>query len=287
VSPTTTSSSAAPTAPPAPTPPGAPASATTRSSSAAPTAPPAPTSPGDSASPTTAASSAAPTAPPAPEPPAEPVDIRDLAARLEERINRDASTSTSTDPPPLAPIAAPKGARINDTKTFIHVDLETLRRGRSPNGSICDIDGLGPVDLDWVRKNLSDSFVVLLLKDGPRIIDLVRLGRDATALQRSYKEAQGIHCERPGCDSTHGLELHHVNPWSPTQQTTVNDLAWLCAHDHDLITHHGLQLTRSPDGHWTWTTPTGPAPPQPAPTASAAPPEPGPQPTLLADPGAA
>jgi hypothetical protein len=194
---------------------------------------------------------------------------------------------------PLAPITAPKGTRVNETKTFIHVDLETLRRGRVEPGSICDIDGLGSVDLSWVRENLGESFLVLLLKDGPRIIDLIHHGRHATAEQRSYKEAQGIHCERPGCSCTDGLELHHVAPWSPTRHTTVLLLAWLCAHDHDLITHHGHTLTPGPNGEWIWTTAdgttrAGPAPP-PRPDAepSAAPPEPGPQPTLFADPGAA
>ena len=220
-------------------------------------------------------------------PATDPVDLADLAARLDERINEPTAPAHG-----LAPIHAPTGARINETKTFVHVDLETLRRGRVVPGSICHIDGFGDIDIAWVRRNLGDSFVVLLLKDGDRIIDLVHHGRDASALQRSYKEAQGIHCERPHCDRTDGLELHHMKAWSPTRQTTVIDLAWLCAHDHDLVTHHGHTLT-GPEGNRTWTTPdatttrAGPAPPQAAPDRSAAPPEPGPQPTLFADPGAA
>jgi hypothetical protein len=132
------------------------------------------------------------------------VDVDDLAARLDQRIQ-------GTD---ITPVTAPKGASVNDTKTFVHVDLDTLLRGRTEPGSICHIDGIGPVDVTWVRQTLGDSFVVMLLKDGDRIVDLVHAGRDATALQRSYKEAQGLHCERPGCDRTSNLELHHVAAWS-------------------------------------------------------------------------
>jgi hypothetical protein len=181
----------------------------------------------------------------------QPVDLDDLTARFDRRVE-----DLRTSPVPITPIAAPKGASVNETKTFVHIDLETLLRGRTEPGSICDIDGIGPIDVQWVRETIGDSFVVLLLKDGPRIIDLVHDGRDATALQRSYKEAQGIHCERPGCSCTKGLELHHTRPWSPTQQTTVTDLAWLCGHDHDLVTHHGHTLT-GPPGARTWTTPDG------------------------------
>jgi hypothetical protein len=184
-------------------------------------------------------------------PTTSPVDLVDLADRLDERIETNRTT-----PDGLAPITAPKGARVTDTKTFVHVDLETLLRGRVEHGSICEIDGIGPVDLDWVRQTLGASFVVMLLKDGPRIIDLVHAGRDATALQRSYKQAQGIHCERPACSSTKGLELHHVVAWSPSRATTVRDLAWLCDHDHDLVTDHGHTLT-GPPGERIWNTPDG------------------------------
>jgi hypothetical protein len=207
---------------------------------------------------------------PTPRTPNQPDDLSDLAARPDQRIQ-------GTD---LTPVTAPKGASVNDTKTFVHVDLATLLRGRTDRGSICEIDGIGPVDLDWVRQTLGDSFVVMLLKDGPRIIDLVHTGRDATALQRSYKEAQGIHCERPGCDETHGLELHHVAAWSPSRVTTVLLLAWLCAHDHDLITHHGHRLD-GPPGNRTWHRPDDAAiardrpPPSTAANASDEPPEPG------------
>jgi hypothetical protein len=233
--------------------------------------------------------------------PSDAISYDGWIAYLLAAIGATPATATAPAPAPerfdlppaksvVSVVSPPKGARLVETKTFIHIDFETLRTGRTHPGTICDIDGYGPVDLDWVRQHIGESFVVMLLKDGPRIVDLVHIGRSATAEQRSAKEAEGIHCERPGCGCTHNLELHHVHAWSPTRETIVKYLAWLCGHDHDLITLHGHELERGPTGDWIWITPdetnrAGPAPPDEH-RGSAAPPEPGPR-QLFADPGAA
>jgi hypothetical protein len=177
---------------------------------------------------------------------------------------------------------APKGARRAETKVFVHVDLDTLLRGRVAPGSICDIDGVGPVDLDWVAATLGTRFVVALLEREGTIHDVIHLGRQATALQRSYLEALGWRCARPGCGATHGLEIDHVDDWARTRHTTIDALALFCGHDHDLKTHHGYRLT-GPPGDRIWWGPDGQVlsrdrdgpPPAAAPTpAAAAPPEP-------------
>lgn len=155
---------------------------------------------------------------------------------------------TSTGP-------VPKGASVVDTKLFVHVDLASLLEGRTSSGSICHIDRIGPVDLEFVRSILGDAFVAILLtKPDGTIHDVVHLGRRANALQRSVKEAQGIHCETPGCDRTHGLELHHIEAWTDSGITQVDLLVWLCSTHHDLITYHGHQIT-GPPGARVWLVP--------------------------------
>jgi hypothetical protein len=91
---------------------------------------------------------------------------------------------------------------------------------------------------------LDTAYLVAVLerRDGT-VFDVVNLGRNATAEQRSAKEAQGICCEIPGCGCTKGLELHHVRAWSEVLRTVVDDLAWACAKHHDLITYKGFTLT--------------------------------------------
>ena len=140
-----------------------------------------------------------------------------------------------------------------------------------------------------MRSILGDSFVVALLEqpDGT-IHDVIHLGRQANALQRSYMEAEGLICAVPGCDTTHGLELDHVDDWAKTYRTEVDRLAWLCGHHHDQKTNHGHTLT-GPPRHRTWTGPDGQTiaqdrPPPPPETTGAEPPEPAGQPALFTTP---
>lgn len=205
---------------------------------------------------------------------------------------------------PPAVVVPPKGARIVETKVIVHVDLDTLRRGRTTSGSICHVDGIGPVDPDWIRKQLGDAFLAVVLHDDDGDIrKVVHYGRSPNALQHTALEARGYVCEIPGCDVGHNLEIDHVADWATTRRTILEDLAWHCSHHHDLKTHHGYRLT-GPPGNRTWWGPDGQRigcdrPPdtkqtgrEPTrrrePPESAAPPEPGPKhQQLFVDPDAA
>lgn len=94
--------------------------------------------------------------------------------------------------------------------------------------------------------------MALLKREDGTVHDVVHLGRQANALQRTYLEAMGWHCARPGCQATSGLEIDHVDDWAATYRTEVDKLALLCGHDHDLKTHHGVPPHRP--------TPPGPDP---------------------------
>lgn len=52
-------------------------------------------------------------------------------------------------------------------------------------------------------------------------------------------------------------EIDHTRDWARTHTTTLDDLAGLCAHDHDRKTRHGHTYQREPDGTITWTRPDG------------------------------
>jgi hypothetical protein len=167
----------------------------------------------------------------------------------------------------------PKGASRAETKVFVHIDLESLVKGRMAEGAgaMCHIDGIGPVDVAWVRSVMGDAFVAALFTDRQGVRDVVHLGRKVTAHQRTAMEARGHRCEVPGCSATHGLEIDHVTGWTTTHTTRLDDLMWLCAHHHDQKTHHGARVT-GPPGHRTWHPPRpkaganghrSPSPPQP------------------------
>jgi hypothetical protein len=142
---------------------------------------------------------------------------------------------------------------------FVHIDAESLRRGSTVPGSICHIDGLGPIDLDAAQALLGEAFVVALLEDTTGDIrSVIHLGRQVTAHQRSALEARGYRCEVPGCDVTWGLEIEHHQPYAATGVTTLDELWWACGRHHHEKTHLGATLT-GPPGNRTWTAPDGTA----------------------------
>jgi hypothetical protein len=60
-----------------------------------------------------------------------------------------------------------------------------------------------------------------------------------------------------GCGRTARLEVHHTVPYAESGRTTLAELATVCCHHHDLITHRGYQLHGGP-GTWTWHPPNRP-----------------------------
>jgi hypothetical protein len=162
--------------------------------------------------------------------------------------------------------ARPKGARRADTKVFVHIDHQTLLGGRTEPGSVCRIEGVGPVDVDWVRSILGEAFATALIEDAVDVRAVVHLGRQVTAHQRSALEARGYRCEVPGCGVTHGLEIDHVTDWHLARTTRLADLVWLCRFHHDQKTHRGYRIS-GPVGNRTWTAPDGATRTEPPPTA--------------------
>jgi hypothetical protein len=62
-------------------------------------------------------------------------------------------------------------------------------------------------------------------------------------------------CVRPGCGATQRLQVHHSKiDYAKRGPTAYWNLATLCRHDHDLVTHGGHQLEGGP-GKWSWVPP--------------------------------
>jgi hypothetical protein len=128
----------------------------------------------------------------------------------------------------------------SDVKVIVRVDHSALVRGEVEAGEICEIAGVGPVDVATVREWVEgDAFKVAIATEGVDIRSIVRLGRSPIELQRTalqWHTAGG--CAIEGCSSTARLEIDHVAEWSTTGRTTLDELARVCGHHHDLKTHH-------------------------------------------------
>ena len=175
-----------------------------------------------------------------------------------------AAQAPTTSPPPDAnPAPADRARKVGPPATVIAlVDHAALVRGYVQGDECCLIKGVGPVPVATVRAMLADAFLAAVVADGIDIRSVVHLGRRPLAAQLTALYARDRACVVPGCHLQDFLEAHHVTGWSTTKVTTLDDLALLCSHHHDLATYQGWTLAGRP-GHWTWTPPPGGVPPGP------------------------
>jgi hypothetical protein len=131
-----------------------------------------------------------------------------------------------------------------DVKVIVRVDHSALVRGEVETGEVCEIAGLGPVDVATVREWVEgDAFKVAIATEGVDIRSIVHLGRQPIELQRTALQWQTAGtCAIEGCSSTARLEIDHVAEWSTTGRTTLDELARVCGHHHDLKTHNGYRF---------------------------------------------
>jgi hypothetical protein len=181
---------------------------------------------------------------PAPSAPAGAPTAREWAAAGTGPPRPAAAAPTlpglETAPPPPVPRAVlPSGA---NAKIIVRVDHSALVRGYPVPGEVCEVEGVGTIDVATVRDWMTDAFVAAVLTDGTDITKVVHLGRKATALQTTALQAEGIRCQRLGCGRTEGLQLDHREEWSKTKHTKLGELDWLCRYDHSLKTLYGWTL---------------------------------------------
>lgn len=177
-----------------------------------------------------------------------------------------AAATTRTDAPAdedaSTPSAPPRGGRgrrrLRDRRELIGlVDLEALLRGEVEPGEMCEIAGVGPVPVEVARRVFGDALLRIVIRDGCDIRTVVHTGRTANAVQETAVLVRdGGRCVRPRCDLPIS-EIDHITGFTTTRTTTLDDLAGLCAHDHDLKTRHGHTYQRMPDGSVRWRRPDG------------------------------
>ncbi len=159
--------------------------------------------------------------------------------------------------------AAPEVPKVGPPATVIAlVDHAALLRGYVQGDECCRIKGIGPVPVSTVRAMLGDAFLAAVVADGVDIRSVVHVGRRPLAAQLTALYARDRTCVVPGCHAEDHLEAHHVKSWSTTKVTTLDDLALICPHHHDLASYQGWTLQGRP-GQWTWRPPSGGIPPGP------------------------
>ena len=131
--------------------------------------------------------------------------------------------------------------RAANTTVHIVVDHGALMRGGTADGEVCEIPGVGPVDVGWVRELIGSAFLTAIIKRGKDILTVAHLGRHIPAEVRTALLVSGRECDIEGCHNRSYLERDHVHDHAKGGPTSFSNLCWLC-YSHHRLKSAGWQL---------------------------------------------
>ena len=152
--------------------------------------------------------------------------LADRDAAVVEGDERPAAKATRPNPRYLA---------------LLRVDVAALAEGAAADGEVCEIAGVGPVPLSVARELLGESILKLVITKGVDVVNVVHLGRGATAAQRVALLWSKPKCANVECSSRF-VQIDHRKPWADTKHTRLDELDPLCPHHHKLKTNEGWSL---------------------------------------------
>lgn len=138
----------------------------------------------------------------------------------------------------------------------VRVDHAAFRRGHTEPGELCEIAGVGPVPVPVAQRLAQDAIVEAVVTRGGDVTAIATVGRTMPAKLRAALEWRDPVCVNRSCDVADGLEVHHLVPIAERNETTLDGVVLICAHDHDLITYEHYRLEGSHQAGWYLTPPT-------------------------------
>ncbi len=124
---------------------------------------------------------------------------------------------------------------------ILQASLEALTRGAVDGEELCEIAGVGPIPVRIARELLGDAILKLVITKGVDVVNVVHLGRGATAAQRVALLWSKPKCTDIACSSRF-VQIDHREPWATTHHTVLHELDPLCPHHHKLKTEQGWSL---------------------------------------------
>lgn len=120
-------------------------------------------------------------------------------------------------------------------KATVHVVIDhgALMRGGSVEGERCEIPGVGPVDVGWVKELLGSAFLTAVIKNGKDIMTVAHLGRHVPAEVMTALIVNGRECCVEGCHNRGYLEIDHRHGYAQGGPTAFWNLGYFCSGDHD------------------------------------------------------
>src|SRR6476619_5719111 len=131
-------------------------------------------------------------------------------------------------------IGEPKAKKGVQVRTHVLIDYEVLKRGWAEAGETCEIPGVGPVDVAWVRSLLGRAFLTAVIKKGKDIRTVAQLGRHVPVEVETGLVVQGHECGIERCGYRGYLERDHHHDYAKRGPTSLDNLGWLCWYHHQL-----------------------------------------------------
>src|SRR5207342_912831 len=103
---------------------------------------------------------------------------------------------------------------VPNATVHILIDHGALMRGGAVEAEVCEIPGVGPVDVAWVRELLGSAFLTVVIKKGKDILTVGNLGRHVPAEVRTALMVSGRECDIDGCNLRGYLERDHTHAYA-------------------------------------------------------------------------
>jgi hypothetical protein len=134
-----------------------------------------------------------------------------------------------------------------DATVHIVVDHGAVMRGGAVDGEVCEIPGVGPVDVSWVKELLGSAFLTAVIRKGKDILTVAHFGRHVPAELMTALTVSGRECDVEGCNHRGYLERDHVQDHAQGGPTSFANMGWLCYLHHRLKSSGWLLGPRHPD----------------------------------------
>ncbi len=119
----------------------------------------------------------------------------------------------------------------------VRIDIAPMLRGEVHVGEVCEIAGVGPVDVATARHHLPEAILDFVVHEGVDVKSVAHAKRKARRTQLAALLSRDYVCEVEGCDCRRFLEIDHITPYAESRRTSVEELGYKCRHSHHLKTH--------------------------------------------------
>jgi len=176
-----------------------------------------------------------------------------------------AEAATGGQPPPAeADTTAPAKSKPKKRRWqgVVRVDASAIRRGHTIENEVCEVVGVGPIDVAAAIDLLGEATVRILIKDGQDVLSMATATRHyPPALAIAVAERANWECSNRACSNTGYVEYDHEDDYVRSKDSSYHQLHPFCGCCHDLKTYQGYRIVHHPDGTITLEPPNDPDPP--------------------------